>query len=184
MRKLLVPLAAALAAAAVTTALAAAGGFDGRDGGDDHGSSYAIGLWGDLPYSTVQATVGIPNLIADMNSQELAFTAHDGDLKAGSGSPCDDALYTQSLAYFDTLRAPLVFTPGDNDWTDCDRASNGGFNSLERLDHERRVFFSTPFTLGRRRLRQEVQSTPQCLGVSGPTACVENRRWTASRTRR
>ena len=41
-----------------------------------------------------------------------------------------------------------MFTPGDNDWTDCDRPSNGGFSSLERLDYERKVFFSTPFSLG------------------------------------
>jgi hypothetical protein len=39
-----------------------------------------------LPYSQEQATVGIPNLIADMNSQQLVFTVHDGDLKAGSNS--------------------------------------------------------------------------------------------------
>jgi len=34
---------------------------------DDHGrdDSYAIGLWGDLPYSDVQALTGVPNLIAD-----------------------------------------------------------------------------------------------------------------------
>ena len=37
-----------------------------------------------------------------------------------------------------------MFTPGDNDWTDCDRPSNGSFNSLERLDYERQLFFSTP----------------------------------------
>jgi hypothetical protein len=53
-----------------------------------------------------------------------------------------------------------MLTPGDNDWTDCDRPSNGGFNSLERLDHERQVFFSTPFSLGAHPIRQEVQSTP------------------------
>jgi hypothetical protein len=70
-----------------------------------------------------------------------------------------------------------MFTPGDNDWTDCDRPANGGFNSLERLDHERQVLFSTPFSLGRRKMRQEVQKTPVCLSVSGPTPCVENRRW-------
>ena len=71
-----------------------------------------------------------------------------------------------------------MFTPGDNDWTDCDRPSNGGFNSLERLDHERSVFFSTTKSLGKKQMKQEVQSTPLCLGVNGPTACVENRRWT------
>ena len=58
-------------------------------------SPYAIGLWGDLPYSPEQETVGVPNLIADMNAQRLAFTVHDGDLKQGSNSPCDAALYAR-----------------------------------------------------------------------------------------
>ena len=144
----------------------------------DGWSPYSIGLWGDLPYSVEQATTGVPNLIADMNAQKLAFTVHDGDLKAGSNSPCNDALYEQSLKYLNSLEAPAMFTPGDNDWTDCDRANNGGFNSLERLDHERTVFFSDPYSLGQRRLPQEVQAEPLCLGVSGMVGCVENRRWT------
>jgi hypothetical protein len=141
--------------------------------GDDR-EPYAIGLWGDLPYSAAQAA-GVPNLIADMNSQNLAFTAHDGDLKSGS-SECTDAVYTQAQGYFASLRAPAIFTPGDNDWVDCDR--NPAYNSLAQLDKERALFFSTSFSLGQRKLRQQVQSTPLCLGVSGPTPCVENRRWT------
>jgi hypothetical protein len=116
-------------------------------------------------------------MIADMNSQRLAFTVHDGDLKAGGTPPCDAALYTQALGYFNTLKAPAAFTPGDNDWTDCDRPSNGSYNSLERLDYERQVFFNTPFSLGQRRMRQEVQAGQLCLGVNGPVQCVENRRW-------
>ena len=178
--------------AMLTTALLVLGtfttvrAFQDRDenGRGDDGERFAIGLWGDLPYSDVQAQVGVPNLIADMNKQELAFTVHDGDLKAGNGTPgsvtptiCSDALYTQGLGFFNALRAPAILTPGDNDWTDCDRPSNGGFNSLERLEHERQVFFSTPFSMGQHRLRMEVQSMPLCLGVSGPTPCVENRRW-------
>jgi hypothetical protein len=142
--------------------------------GDDR-EPYAIGLWGDLPYSTVQATFGVPNLIADMNSQNLAFTAHDGDLKSGS-SECTDAVYTQALGYFGSLKAPAIFTPGDNDWTDCDRTA--GYNSLAQLDKERALFFSTSFSLGQRKLRQQVQSTHLCLGISGNVPCVENRRWT------
>jgi hypothetical protein len=110
-----------------------------------------------------------------MNRQDLEFTAHDGDLKAGSGA-CTDSIYTQALGYFSMLKAPAIFTPGDNDWTDCDRVA--GYSSLAQLDKERALFFSTPFSLGQRRLRQEVQSAPLCLGVSGPVACVENRRWT------
>jgi hypothetical protein len=138
-------------------------------------SKYAIGLWGDLPYSAVQETQGLPNLLADMNDARIEFTVNDGDLKAGSGA-CDDALYTRALGWFDTLRDPAMFTPGDNDWTDCDR--NPGVSSLERLDHERKVFFSTSKSLGKHPLTQIVQKTPLCLGVAGPTQCVENRMWT------
>lgn len=142
---------------------------------DDDRTPYAIGLWGDLPYNSAQATIGLPNLIADMNSQNLAFTAHDGDLKSG-GSECTDAVYQQALAFFASLKAPAAFTPGDNDWTDCDRTA--GYNSLAQLDKERVLFFNTTFTLGQHKLRQHVQSSPLCLGMNGPTPCAENRRWT------
>ena len=181
MRKMLMPMIAAVIAAAVTAGLASGGKLSLKDEGDSNHKNvqYAIGLWGDLPYSTTQAATGVPNLIADMNQQDLAFTAHDGDLKQGSGSPCDDALYTTALARFSSLKAAAIFTPGDNDWADCDRASNGGFNSLARLDHERQLFFSTSYSLGQHPLRQEVQTAALCLGSGGTNvSCVENRRWT------
>jgi hypothetical protein len=164
-------------AALFTIAPAAYAGDDRNDEDHEgrHERAYAIGLWGDLPYSSLQATVGVPNLIADMNKQDLAFTAHDGDLKSGS-SECTDAVYTQAAKYFQSLRAPAIFTPGDNDWTDCDRTA--GYSSLAQLDKERKLFFNTPYTLGQHRFLQEVQSTPLCLGVSGNVPCVENRRWT------
>jgi hypothetical protein len=173
MRRLLVPTLAALLAAAATAGIAVAG----RGHHDHHGDrshTYAIGLWGDLPYSTgnsdttlVQKTVGVPNLIADMNRQHLAFTAHDGDLK-DSSSLCSDDKYFDFKASLNTLKAPAIFTPGDNDWTDCDRASAGSFDANERLRFERSVLFSTPFSLGQRRMKLEVQDSPY----------VENRRWT------
>jgi hypothetical protein len=174
----------AVAMCLTSAAVAAREGAAGKEERDE-GETFAIGLWGDLPYSDLQALVGVPNLISDMNAQDLVFTVHDGDLKAGNGTPgsvtptiCSDALYQQALRFFNSLDAPAILTPGDNDWTDCDRPSNGGFNSLERLDHERQVFFSTPFSLGRHRMRLAVQSSPLCLGFNGPTPCVENRRWT------
>ncbi len=151
---------------------------DGQGRDDENGSSYAIGLWGDLPYSEAQE-VGVIALIGDMNAQRLAFTAHDGDLKSGS-SECTDAVYTKSLGYLNALKAPAMFTPGDNDWTDCDRTA--GYNSLVQLDKERALFFSTPFSLGQRKLRQEVQTEALCLSAKGTfVPCVENRRWTVGR---
>ena len=168
------PLAAAVIGAAAFAAFAVGGNGETNK----KTFEYAIGLWGDLPYSDVQATTGVPNLIADMNAATLEFSVHDGDLKAGSGTPCDNALYTRALGWFASLDAAAMFTPGDNDWTDCDRASNGGFSSLERLEYERKVFFSSDRSFGAHPLTQEVQTDPTCLGTSGPTACVENRRWT------
>jgi hypothetical protein len=175
MRRYLIPIAAALLSAAVTAGVATAGhGSDARDGGARQGDAYAIGLWGDLPYSRgnadtvyVQKATGVPNLIADMNRQDLAFTVHDGDLKDGS-SRCSDDKYRDFKASLDTLEAPAVFIPGDNDWTDCDRVSAGGYDSNERLAFERSLFFDTPFSLGQHRMRLDVQHAPY----------VENRRWT------
>jgi hypothetical protein len=170
--------AQALAIAIVTTSAGMAMAGDHHDHGDYSGR-YAIGLWGDLPYSAAQETA-LTSMLADMNAQRLAFSVHDGDLKQGSNSPCDDALYTRALGWFNSLKAPAMFTPGDNDWTDCDRASNGSFNSRERLDQERKVFFATRYSLGQKRLKQEVQTgAPYCLDAgNNPVACVENRRWT------
>jgi hypothetical protein len=127
-----------------------------------------------------------------MNNSEIEFSVHDGDLKAGSGTAgsatptdCSNALYTQAIGYFNSLKKPAAVTPGDNDWTDCDRTSNGLYNSLERLQHERDVLFSTDHSFGKETLRQTVQTSPACEGWDYATssatttgACVENRIWT------
>lgn len=163
---------ALLAAALLVSALAAPG--TGRADEDDGGGGphrYSVGLWGDVPYSTAQQTVGVPNLLADMNRARLAFSVHVGDLKQGSNSLCDNALYERSEGYFNALRAPAMYTPGDNEWTDCDRPSNGGYNSFERLTHIRTTMFDTPYSFGRKRIRQDVQAAPY----------VENRRWRVGR---
>ena len=189
MRKMLWLVLIALAAVGFAGGIAVAA--NGRS--NDKTFEYAIGLWGDVPYSAVQETTGIPNLIADLNSADIQFTVNDGDLKAGNGvtgnppsANCDDALYERALGWLNALERPAMFTPGDNDWTDCDRTSNGGYASLERLDHERQLFFSQPSSLGRHTLQQEVQSDPTCVAYdptasdgtkTKPAACVENRRW-------
>jgi hypothetical protein len=160
-RKVFWPVVAA-AVFALLAGLAVAG--NGRT--NDKTFEYAIGLWGDLPYSDTQASTGVPNLIADMNRERLAFTVHDGDIKSGS-SRCDNPVYAQAKTFFNSLDAPAAYTPGDNEWTDCDRPSAGPYSSRERLEYIRAQFFDTPFSFGRHRMRQDVQSPPY----------VENRRW-------
>lgn len=135
---------------------------------------YSFGLWGDMPYVTPGTpdtqTPKIPALIADMNAARLAFSVFDGDIKSGS-SLCTDDVYAAAIARFNTLRAPMIYVPGDNEWTDCHRTNNGGFNGLERLDHVRRTMFATPHSFGLRTLVLEHQGA-----LGGVYA--ENTRWT------
>ena len=56
---------------------------------------------------------------------------------------------------------PLVYTPGDNEWTDCHRTSNGGYTPTERLDVIRTTFFPQPgLTLGKQRRPVDAQAAP------------------------
>jgi len=126
------------------------------------GRSYSLGLWGDLPYSAEQAA-GATNMIEDISAQHLAFTVHDGDLKAGGGE-CTNDVYYAALGFFNSLEAPAMFTPGDNDWTDCDRPAAGGYNSLERLDFERDLILQHAFLAG---------TAPHAPGCPGRTLCRE-----------
>ena len=176
---------ATLIVLAITVGLAASGSLHGRgrsgeDGDREGRKDYAIGLWGDLPYSDMQALTGVPEPDRRHERQDLAFTVHDGDLKARHAGLVPlrrRALYTQALGYFNALKAPAMFTPGDNDWTDCDRPRTAASTRSSGSTYERAAVLRTPFSLGQHQLRQQVQTTPLCLGVSGPRRCVENRRW-------
>ncbi|MEY5099735.1 MAG: hypothetical protein RJA36_2454 [Pseudomonadota bacterium] len=121
--------------------------------------SYSFGLWGDVPYRKAGDEARLPALIDSINRADIAFSFHDGDIKDGS-SRCDDAVYTDALAMFARLRKPVVYVPGDNEWTDCHRASNGGYDPLERLDHLRRVLFAGGRSLGRQTLALARQGEP------------------------
>ena len=148
--------------AALTIAVAA-------NGQGEPSRRFSFGLWGDVPYARFDDSVRIPALIADMNDADLAFTVFDGDIKDGV-SRCTDDVFTAAAAMFHQLDAPTVYVPGDNEWTDCHRLSNGGYSSLERLEHLRRVMLSATESFGARRMPLERQGPPG-------GAYVENTRW-------
>jgi glycerophosphoryl diester phosphodiesterase len=107
-----------------------------------------VAVIGDTPYGDAQLAA-FPSDIATLNTRTHAdLVMHLGDIKSGS-TKCTDAYFAQIRADFDALTKPLVYTPGDNEWTDCHRASNGGFTPTERLAKLREVFFGQPgVTLG------------------------------------
>jgi hypothetical protein len=83
---------------------------------------------------------------------------HLGDLKAGGNSPCTDEIYLRRFAEFNEFVQPFIFTPGDNDWTDCRRPTNGRMDPLNRLEKLRDIFFSEPKSLGKQKIALTRQS--------------------------
>jgi hypothetical protein len=132
---------------------------------------YTIALFGDAPYNALGKSQ-YPELLADINRAHVAFSVHDGDLKSGADGPCADSLYYTALDYFNSLERPLIFTTGDNDWTDC--WGRYGTSTLpfsdpeERINFERALFFSTDRSLGQHTLKVTRQSDE---------GYPENQRW-------
>ena len=112
---------------------------------------FTFGLWGDMPYAKANDGPKIPALLASINASDIAFSIYDGDIKDGS-SKCTDDVYTDALAMFGQIKKPVLYIPGDNEWTDCHRTNNGGYDNLERLAHVRKTMFPTMDTLGQTRL--------------------------------
>ena len=111
--------------------------------------SFSFGLWGDMPYQKAGDDPKIPALLKSINQSDIAFSIYDGDIKDGS-SKCTEDIYASALAMFGELKKPVVYVPGDNEWTDCHRLNNGGYDALERLAYLRKTMFPTTRSLGQR----------------------------------
>jgi len=143
------------APSALAHAPAGAGPSD-EDPGRAHGE-VTFAVIGDVPYGAAQIAA-FPGWLAQINADpEVRTLVHVGDIKNGS-SLCTDAYFAQIRAAFDTVEDPFVYTPGDNEWTDCHRVNNGAYNPLERLAKVREVFFDQPgHTLGQHTMKVESQ---------------------------
>ncbi len=119
-------------------------------------AEFTFGALGDTPYTRVEEAL-FPGLLAGMSNEELAFVVHVGDFKSAS-APCSDELFRQRREWFNLVRHPFVFVPGDNEWTDCVGFQAGGHDPLERLAKLRELFSGGEESLGRRRIRLERQS--------------------------
>ena len=115
---------------------------------------FSFAAIGDAPYEPVASgrqvypALGYERLIAHINSDpSIEFSVHIGDIKAGN-TLCEDNVYAANFAYFNSFQNPVIFTPGDNEWTDCHRANNGSIDPLERLELLRMLFFDGNKSLG------------------------------------
>jgi Calcineurin-like phosphoesterase len=120
---------------------------------NDHKPAFTFAVIGDIPYGDAQIA-RFPKVIDQINADPtVQLVDHLGDIKSGS-STCANEYFAMIKADFDRFVDPLVYTPGDNEWTDCHRPNNGSYNPLERLAKVREVFFPCPDkTLGHNSVR-------------------------------
>ena len=130
---------------------------------------FSFGAFGDTPYGHSEIDA-MRALVASMGKvakpRPLTFTIHVGDFKSGA-EPCSDELFTARHADFMESAVPLIFVPGDNEWTDCHRPSAGRYSPTERLRKLRQIFFATGQSLGRRK-----------IALTQQPVYTENLRWT------
>jgi hypothetical protein len=126
---------------------------------------------GDMPYGGALDRARFVALIAAINLEGVEFTVHVGDIKSGA-TRCSDESFDRIVSLFARFSRPLVYTPGDNEWTDCHRETAGRHDPLERLTRLREVFFAAPFQFGAPGSQWAVQADDPAHD-----AYVENQRW-------
>ena len=136
--------------------------------------------FGDMPYCRSAGAddcrgelARVNALVDDINAVAPAFSIFLGDTKA-SGEACSDAIILDRTAgWIGRVAGPLVYTPGDNEWTDCWQPRAGGFDPIERLQALRQRFFAAPQSLG----QAPMPLLRQADAAPAHRRYVENARW-------
>lgn len=130
--------------------------------------SFAFAALGDAPYSPVEFEL-FDVVLDDLAQHELAAVIHVGDIFS---EPCRDEAYRRTRDVFDAIPHPVVYTPGDNEWTDCYDGSPET-EPYGRLASLRDILFDDPSTSrGGRRIPLEHQGDDPRRGE-----LPENARW-------
>lgn len=122
------------------------------------GAEFTFVALGDMPYGPrEQAYSAFRALIAEINRRAPVFTIHLGDTKSGLDD-CSDELLLEQRDFMNSFESALVYTPGDNEWTDCHRLLAGAYDPLDRLRFIREHYFPTTLSLGGQPILLERQS--------------------------
>jgi len=109
------------------------------------GTPFSFVVIGDTPYNDADKAM-LKTAVKEVDALKPPFIIHVGDTQAG-GEKCGPALDDRFDAFIKKLApAPVYYTPGDNEWTDCDRQYTGDtgvrFSEIDRLDTLRKRFFA------------------------------------------
>jgi hypothetical protein len=136
-----------------------------NEGESDVPKTFEFGLIGDIPYGAEQQRK-TEVLFGKMDAEELAFVVHVGDIKSGD-SPCTDGILLREKERFENTANPLVYVPGDNEWTDCYRT---GYDPIERLQKLREIFSQGDESLGEKTLPLPARAPIILRTCAGDTA--------------
>ncbi len=126
---------------------------------------------GDMPYTDAEyALLEQPDgaIAKAIKALDPPVMIHLGDFKHGRLSCSDELLQDRyrQIAFLHPHKT--VYTPGDNEWTDCDRFTLSGRNDeLERLDFLRQLFFH----------RDHHRLTQHIRGLERQQDFIENAAW-------
>ena len=156
-----------LALIAGATVLSACSG-DAQRGAPGDGA-FGFIVVGDTPYGEEDEAM-LAEALPMMKASLPPFVVHLGDYKGGS-TPCTDDHDDAFAQLVEDLKpVPVFFTPGDNEWTDCDRNTNEEtgelYSDLDRLEIIRERFFAEP------------PETPEAMQYRRQETQVENASWT------
>ena len=125
---------------------------------------------GDTAYHGEASQQAYRKLIDLINSSNPAFSIHVGDI--WGATLCIEERYQQEFETFARYDHPVIYTPGDNEWTDCNRYAYGAFENVSRLELLREIFYADELSLGGKPMPLVRQSD-----VSQYIDYVENSRW-------
>ena len=178
----------------VTAIIAVSAIADDRDDDARANNPLTIAVTGDWPYSQLLLD-NAARLIDSVNAdRSVSLVVHLGDLHFGSG-PCTSADILPPIPtsnpgwnqkvyfWFQQFKAPLVYTPGDNEWTDCHKTKQKVSGApLKELASVRSLFFAKPgYTLGGRVKRVGSQAKRFDPAFPSDAQFVENVMWETSR---
>ncbi|MDB4972841.1 MAG: hypothetical protein JWN48_1182 [Myxococcaceae bacterium] len=91
---------------------------------------FTIAVYGDAPYGTTPTdtteTDATPGFIAAVNADpDVELVLHVGDIHSGK-QYCTEAYNRTVASLWTGFEDPLIYTPGDNEWSDCHKKAEGG----------------------------------------------------------
>jgi len=204
-------LAIALLAAGIGASSSAVAG-NGTPDNPNTADVLTLAVYGDAPYGTTPTDTSefeaTPAFIDSINADpHVSLVVHVGDIHSGKQF-CTEAYDRAVFGLWTAFKDPLIYTPGDNEWSDCHKLAEGGGiwnKTTHQIDYVldasgnpvdfangdpitnlalvRSIFYPNPgVSLGGR--KKEVFSQAQYFDASnhpGDSAFVENVMWVQSK---